>query len=44
MDARGYRGDIGRTRIREYRLTRADLLLTGASWVALVAAVADRLL
>lgn len=42
MDARGYRGDVERTPLREYRLRGADLALLGGGMVLLLAAIATR--
>lgn len=43
MDARGYRGDVERTSLREYRLTGGDLTLLTGGVVLLVVAIATRL-
>jgi energy-coupling factor transport system permease protein len=43
MEARGYRGDIDRTRVREYQFGSVDVLLIGCATGVLVGAILTRL-
>ncbi|MCW5951904.1 MAG: energy-coupling factor transporter transmembrane protein EcfT [Propionibacteriaceae bacterium] len=42
MEARGYRGDVERTSLREYRLERGELVLLSGGVVLLLVAIATR--